>query len=155
MEIKSIKKQKVFGKSFQTTFKDIQNFVAKVPAQIVEEIKKEQLEICGEQIWRYIGADGNPDTRFTLQIAFPIKENGSKHEQVMNFDDFKCFSGMHYGSWKNFGKSYEKIIGELMVAGHKMTGEIREIYHVVDFEDEEKNVTEIQVGIQQLKKEIQ
>lgn len=148
MEIKNIEAQEVFCKEFRTTLNEVKNFVAKVPAQLVSEIQKEQLEIAGEQIWRYIGGDGNPDTEFTLQIAFPIKNNQKEHEQINEFQSFKCFVGMHYGSWMNFGKSYEKIMGDLMVAGHQMTGEIREIYHVVDFENEEKNITEIQVGIQ-------
>lgn len=148
MEIKNINKQKVYCKEFKTTLKEIQQFVASVPAEIASEIQKEGLEITGNQIWRYLGGDGNPDTEFTLEIAFPIKENGKEHKQLKEYDEFKCFTGMHYGAWSNFGKSYEKIMGELMVAGHQMNGEIREIYHVVDFEDEEKNSTEIQVGIQ-------
>jgi effector-binding domain-containing protein len=148
MEIKNIEKQKVYCKEFKTTLKEIQKFVAQVPAELAAEIQNQGMEIIGNQIWRYLGGDGNPETEFTLQIAFPIKENGETYEQIREYNDFKCFTGMHYGAWSNFGKSYEKIMGELMVAGHKMTGEIREIYHVVDFEDQEKNITEIQVGIQ-------
>ena len=147
MEIKNINQQKVFCKEFRTTLRDIQQFVAKVPAQLIEEISKEKFEIAGDQIWRYLGGDGDPQTEFTLQIAFPIKANGATSEQIKDFESFKCFTGMHYGSWSNFGSSYEKIMAELMVAGHQMTGEIREIYHAVDFECEEKNITEIQVGI--------
>lgn len=148
MEIKNIDKQKVYCKEFRTSLKEIQKFVAKVPVQLVAEIQKEQLEVAGEQIWRYIGGDGNPDTEFTLQVAFPIKETEKQHEQIKEFETFKCFTGVHHGSWQNFGKTYEKIMGDLMVAGHQMNGEIREIYHTVDFENEERNVTEIQVGIQ-------
>jgi effector-binding domain-containing protein len=104
--------------------------------------------VCSPQIWRYLGSDGNPETEFTLQIALPIAEPNTNIEGLASLDTFKCGAFIHEGSWSEFGKVYERIIGEVIIAGFRMTCETREIYHRVDFEVETNNVTEIQIGIQ-------
>jgi effector-binding domain-containing protein len=55
----------------------------------------------------------------------------------------------HKGAWSDLKFSYEKLIGEIMQNGYKTTNYCREVYHVCDFENEENNITEIQVGIEQ------
>lgn len=148
MEYKQIENQPVFYKEIKTNLKNIAQFVGIVPAQLMEDLSKEGLQTTGSQIWRYIGGDGNPETEFTLQVGIPVAEAPLNDNRFIEFGSFKCASFVHNGSWSEFAKVYERIIGEVMVAGHKMNGETREIYHTVDFENEQNNITEIQIGIE-------
>ncbi len=148
MEQKTIQSQKVYYKTVKTNLRNIQKYVGALPSEIMEKATHLELNICGPQIWRYIGSDGNPETEFTLQVGLPVDGNTDKVEGIGEFEPFKCVTFIHEGSWADFGKAYQRIIGEVMVAGLKMSGETREIYHQVDFENETNNVTEIQIGIQ-------
>jgi effector-binding domain-containing protein len=148
MEHKQIEMQPVFYKTVKTNLKNIGQYVGNMPAQLMEDLAKEGLQPEGPQIWRYIGSDGNIETEFDLQVGIPVSEKREGDERFSEFEPFKCASFIHKGSWSEFGKVYERIIGEVMVAGHKMNGETREIYHNCDFENEQNNVTEIQIGIE-------
>ncbi|MDA3867635.1 MAG: GyrI-like domain-containing protein [Salinivirgaceae bacterium] len=147
MEIKTIQPVKVFHKTVKTNLANIHNYVGTMPAQLMEEADNLGLNVCSPQIWRYLGSDGNPETEFTLQIALPIAEPNNNIDNLAKLDAFKCAAFIHEGSWSEFGKVYERIIGDVMTARLKMSGETREVYHQVDFENEANNVTEIQIGI--------
>ncbi len=74
MEIKNIKEQLVYYKEYETTLKDIWNYVGDTPSKIIAEIEECQLEICDPQIWLYEGTDGQAETIFKLTIAIPVKK---------------------------------------------------------------------------------
>lgn len=145
MERKEIKKQRIYYKEQTTSLKTIHQFVGSMPARVAQEMQEQNLTPVGDQVWRYIGSDGNPNTEFTLQVGFPVEENCNVNSE---FPAFNCITHVHNGSWSEFGKVYEQLIGAIMVEGHQLSGETREIYKVVDFENQENNVTEIQIGIQ-------
>ena len=146
MEIKQTKSQKVFGREIKTSLKTIKQYVQVVPQLIIDDMIKRKIEIKGAQVWMYKGMDGKPDTVFDLTIGFPVDE-GCNDESIIVFNEFKYVSLMHKGSWMNFTDSYNKIIGSIMKDNLQMSGESREIYHNVDFENQENNLTEIQIGV--------
>ncbi len=146
MEIKQIKQTKVFGKEIKTTLKTIGEHVKVLPEEVLENLNEKGFKIEGPQVWIYNGADGNPETEFDLMVGFPVA-NDKMDVNITAFDDFKCAIVLHKGDWSKLGDSYCKIIGEVKQTGLKMTGECREVYHQVDFENIENNITEIQIGI--------
>jgi len=148
MKIKTIQSQLVYFKTFETTLKDINQLVGDKPAEIIEEIQMAGLELNGPQIWEYKGADGLPDTKFTLNICVPIKEGNKVHEDsIKTLEEFKCGTDIMNGSWNNFKNAYCKLIGEIMGQKHQLSTTCREIYINCDFENPENNITEIQMEI--------
>lgn len=146
MEIINVNQTKVFGKSVRTSLKTIGEHVKVLPESILVEMNPKGFKPEGPQVWIYLGADGNPDTEFDLLVGFPVSER-ALDENIVALKNFKCVSAIHKGDWASFSETYCKIIEELMQKGLQMTGECREIYHQVDFENVENNITEIQIGI--------
>jgi effector-binding domain-containing protein len=146
MEIKNVKQTNVFGKEVKTSLKTIWNHVQVLPKEIMNEMVQKNVNAQGPQIWTYKGADGNPETIFDLMVGFPV-ENSNVDSSINTLPDFNCASIIHKGDWSKFNETYCLVIGEVMKNGYQMTGECREIYHTVDFENVENNITEIQIGI--------
>ncbi|OFX18748.1 MAG: hypothetical protein A2041_12620 [Bacteroidetes bacterium GWA2_31_9b] len=146
MEIKQVKQTKVFGKEIKTSLKTIWNHVQVIPDEIMNEMNLKKLSVEGPQVWIYNGADGNPDTVFDLLIGFPVAYD-KMDINITALDEFKCATIIHQGDWSKFNVTYNQIIGDVIKNGLHMTGECREVYHQVDFERVENNITEIQIGI--------
>ncbi|MBN1184504.1 MAG: hypothetical protein JXB49_19585 [Bacteroidales bacterium] len=122
MEIKNIEKTTVLTKTVKTTLRNIAQYVGNEPAKLVEQAQRAGLEICGPQVWEYVDGDGKPDTEFTLHINIPVKSNGKNPENMRELMPFTCAMMMHMGSWDNFRVTYEKLVGDIMQGGYKMTG---------------------------------
>jgi len=146
MEIKNVKQTKVFGRVVKTNLKNIYNQVKVVPEQVYFEMNKKGFQSEGPQVWIYYGADGNPETEFDLLVGYPVADE-LMDNSITALGQFKCVTALHSGDWARFKESYDKLIDEVMNKGMQMTGECREVYHQVDFENVENNLTEIQVGI--------
>ncbi len=146
MEIKQVKQTKVFGKEIKTTLKNIGEHVKVLPEEVLKSINKKGFNIEGPQVWIYNGADGNPETEFDLLVGFPVPED-KMDVNITALEKFKCATTIHKGDWAKFSETYCLIIGDVMQNGLQMSGECREIYHQVDFENTENNITEIQIGI--------
>ncbi len=146
MEIKEVKQTKVFGKEIKTTLKTIGEHVKVLPEKVLNEMNQKKFNVEGPQVWIYNGADGNPETEFDLLVGFPVA-NDKMDVNITALEDFKCATIIHKGDWVKFGDTYGQIIGEINKNGLQLTGESREVYHQVDFENLENNVTEIQIGI--------
>lgn len=146
MEIKNVKQSKVFGKEMKTTLKTIGEHVKVLPEQVLADLSKKGFSAEGPQVWIYNGADGNPETEFDLLVGFPVAMD-KMDVDITALNEFKCATVMHKGDWANFQQAYCAIIGDVMQNGYQMTGETREVYHHVDFENVENNLTEIQIGI--------
>ena len=56
-------------------------------------------------------------------------------------------SHRHEGCWENLGETYGLLIFEIQVKDPEMSGQNREIYLNMDFENPEANITEVQIGL--------
>jgi effector-binding domain-containing protein len=149
MEIKQLKSEFVYFKQIQTTLKEIGNFVGNTPAVVAEEAIKNGFKIVGPQIWDYSGADGNPDTKFTVDICFQVEEkHGINNPNTKYLKGFKSASYVLKGPWSSLGNAYSTLIAEMEAGGLKPSDACREVYHLCDFEDQNNCITEIQLGIQ-------
>lgn len=107
------------------------------------------LEVTGPLYWIYHGSDGNPDTEFLLDIGLPVTpaEGINSEFRIKQFPLFKCASILHQGPWGGFPEIYGRLLGEIQALGYELSGENREIYLNMDFNQEAHNITEIQIGI--------
>jgi effector-binding domain-containing protein len=147
MEIKEINPMTVFYRTVQTTLSEMMQYVMTTPLEMYQEAMKEGLKISGPQVWIYHGMDGNPNTKFTLEIALPIIKPIKNNLQIKELPAFKCATIIHKGDWGNLKNSYEKIISEIYSSGNSMNKICREVYAHVETPESENNITEIQIGI--------
>ena len=103
--------------------------------------------VSGPVYWIYHGADGNPETVFTLEIAVPIQGFfNSKKFSIKELAPFKAVVHRHEGPWDQLGMSYEEIMHFVESNRIPIKDEFREIYLNVDFQQPQNNITEVQVG---------
>jgi effector-binding domain-containing protein len=150
MEIKELNRVFVYYKQITTTLKEINNFVGDTPAKVAEEAIKNGFKIVGPQIWNYIGADGNPDSKFTVDICFPIEGVFDNIDSnIKNLEGYKSACYVLKGPWSELSNAYSVLIGEMGKQGFKPSDTCREVYHLCDFENPQNCITEIQMGIQE------
>jgi len=151
MQLKTIAPFHIFCFDTVTTLRDLSDYVRVVARRLYKDAVLRDLEITGPVYWIYKGADGNPDTPFALTIALPVSPQNSEISNC-EFDlrilpAFRCMSCTHNGEWSRLGETYGGIISEILVKEPAMSGENREIYINMDFENPERNITEVQVGL--------
>ena len=151
MEIRKIEPIHVICFETETTMKDMLRHVRVVAHQIYQDAVKQELEITGPVYWIYQGADGQPDTKFFLTIAVPVTKPDAEIQgsefKLRKLDSFTCISQTHFGDWNKLGETYGRLFGEVQSGNLIPSGETREIYLNMDFENTEGNITEVQIGI--------
>lgn len=148
MEIKTQQPVRVLVKSTQATLKALKEAVSDTPDEFYKVAAQSNLIPAGPQYWRYLGADGNPETPFTLEMGLPVNGNATPAEySIKEYPPFKYVSAIHHGAWDTIGQTYGQLIRQLKMNGLNMTDECREVYLVVDESNPQNMQTEVQVGI--------
>lgn len=149
MEKKSVGKTTVLMYSLKSSLATITQDVGDIPNEMMAVATKLGLEITGPQIWQYTGSDGQPATKFTLDICIPVKE--AKGEpgkfKFAILPEFNCVAEIHKGPWNKLGDVYQRIMGEVSRKTIPITGVSREIYINCDFTNQENCITEVQMQI--------
>jgi effector-binding domain-containing protein len=150
MEKKSVEKTTVLMCSLQSSLASMMQDVGDIPNELMAKAKELGLEITGPQLWQYTGSDGQPNTKFTLDICIPVKaaKGDPGKFKFVTLPEFKCISEIHKGPWNLLGNTYQRLMGEISRKSIPFTGISREIYMVCDFEKPENCVTEVQIEIQ-------
>jgi effector-binding domain-containing protein len=73
----------------------------------------------------------------TSQSKFPVKK----------LEPFKAITHLHEFGWETMGAAYGQIMQYAAMNGLKPTGESREIYLNIDFNDPANNRTQIEIGV--------
>ncbi|WP_031529461.1 hypothetical protein [Dyadobacter crusticola] len=150
MEIKNIQSLYVHYYETQTSLATLSEYVRVVAKRLYKDAIKNDFEITGPVYWIYEGADGNPETVFKLTIALPITPaapvTGSEFRQK-NLEPFQCISKQLQGEWSVLGAVYGELFSWIGSENKIPSGQNREIYINMDFENPAANITEVQVGI--------
>ena len=149
MVIKSVPAIPVLFFTTRTALKDIAQYVGTVAKQLYAVAAKQELLPTGPLQWIYLGADGKPDTVFTLEIALPV-DGLPKEESLFLYKElppFECVSTLHHGAWEHLYKTYDRVIGDVLANGKSLSGFCREQYLYMDFNNPANNITEVQIGI--------
>jgi len=149
MVVKTHPAMNVLYSSFRTSLATIHDKVGTVARDLYAEAARQHLLVTGPVYWFYYGADGQPDTEFTLEIAIPVSgEPVPIGEFLFNqLPSFKCVSKTHEGAWAKLGETYGSIIEKITAENLEMNGVSREAYLNIDFSYDDRNLTEVQVGI--------
>ncbi|MCF0049685.1 GyrI-like domain-containing protein [Dyadobacter sp. LJ53] len=151
MQTKTIQPIHVLYFETETSLNELMDYVRIVAHRLYREAIRKEMEITGPIYWIYNGADGNPETQFHLTIALPVTAPETpltdSEFKLKYLEPFHCVAGQLYGSWAGLGKIYGELISELMSNKLVMTGQNREIYLNMDFQNPENNITEVQIGI--------
>jgi effector-binding domain-containing protein len=150
MQLKQVKPMTTFYFSEQTDIAGLEKLTRVIARKLYKAAIQADLEITGPVYWLYYDFDGNPQKKFTLEIALPIHQKVDYWGEFgfKTTKEFSCASIIHTGSWYTIPQSYALLIEQLTQAGHLMSGNNREIYMYMDFNKLENNITEIQIGIQ-------
>lgn len=149
MEIKTRQPFNAIYARKKATLKTLTESVGMVAQELFEDAIAARLLPAGPVYWVYYNMDGNPDKEFDLEVVIPVQGEGKPGKfETKEMPEFKCATTTYVGPWTDFGNVYQQLIGELMQQGHQMTTVCREMYINIDFEHPERNITEIQVGIQ-------
>ena len=150
MQIKNIQPIHVLYYETETSLHALSEYVRVVAQRLYKEAIQNDLEVTGPIYWIYEGADGNPATIFKLTIALPITPaapvSGSEFQQKV-LEPFQCISQELQGDWSGLGKVYGDIFGKIGAENSIPSGQNREIYINMDFQNPAGNITEVQVGI--------
>lgn len=153
MELKKIHPMQVLCFETQTKLSELGAYVRVVAHNMYQTAVQHGLEITGPVYWIYEGMDGNPETLFSLTIALPVtfkeKDLAGSDFKLKSLCAFQCVSGQHWGQWEKLGETYGSLIPKIRSEGLNLSGENREIYLNMDFQNPEANITEIQIGISQ------
>lgn len=149
MQIKEIKPMNVLCFTEETNLVEMTKYIRVKANELYRSAIENHLEITGPVYWIYHGMDGQPETRFMLEICIPVFNSVSYSGAfgLKSLPAFKCASDSHSGSWTGMPQTYQVLIGDLLSKGHSMTGVTREAYINMDFKNDENNITEIQIGI--------
>ncbi|MCQ2974879.1 MAG: GyrI-like domain-containing protein [Bacteroidales bacterium] len=151
MRTRTVKSFKALKFTTKATLKDLDKYTGQKPNELYIEAQKLGFQTCESQVWQYFGADGKPDTEFTLEILLPIQGegNGSKSEnfEIVQVPEFKCLSKLHEGPWSEIGPVYCEMMKYCFANNLKYNLISREVYIRCDFEDQSNCITEIQIGI--------
>lgn len=150
MQTKTIQPIHVLYFETRTSFKEIFRYVRVEARKLYQDAVRNDLEITGPVYWVYNGADGNPDTVFTLTIALPVTPPAHTIEsnyRLKTLDKFECISEDLYGNWDGLVTTYGSLFGQIMSQNLRPSGQNREIYLNMDFENPDRNITEVQIGI--------
>lgn len=142
-----------------------------VPGLLYDEAARLGLTVSGPIQYVYDGVNGDELNEFGLTIALPIREPepsastpgastpavprpgastpGTLSEglSLQTLPAFRCTTYTYAGAWDTFPAMYDALFPAFYQQGHSYTGHVREVYEVVDFEQTDRCITQIQVGL--------
>jgi effector-binding domain-containing protein len=133
----------------RTSLKEISTLVGHVQEELYADAVDHKLFISGPAYWNYFDFQG-VDLPFDLEISLPIANRPAHYRGKYNIKTsgaFRCISLLHEGSWEKFPEAYQFLMANIQQQKLGLTGESRELYLNIDFENPEANITEIQIGI--------
>lgn len=147
-ELKTIKPITFLFHRVETTVADLINQIP-VGQKLYQEAVEKKLHIAGPVHWHYFDFE-DEHKPFTLEVSLPVASAIADYDGQFHFkrtEEFTCACVTHEGRWDEIPKSYDRLMQFLTSNGKAPNTTAREIYVNADFNDQEANVTEIQLGI--------
>lgn len=149
MQVRMYPAMNVLYSTFQTSLTTLHDKIGTVARDLYAEAASQHLLVSGPAYWFYYGADGQPDTIFTLEIAIPVSGIAEPNGQFLfkELPPFHCLSLLHEGPWSDLKHTYAKLLEKAGTDKSAINGICREVYINIDFSREEYNLTEVQLGL--------
>jgi effector-binding domain-containing protein len=132
-----------------TTLATMSDFIEDSNQAFEAKTKSGDCRPSGPMVFVYEGADGNPDTEFTLKIGVPIPADQKPIEgfEIVDLPKFESVSSVYCGPMSGMKDAYGQLIGELFQMGYEPTSISRETYFHFEGMDSENDITLISVGV--------
>lgn len=152
MQIKEIKPITfLYYRAESTTVKELQTFIdQQIPFKMQKDAVDNGMWLGGPVYWNYFGFT-SPEQPFTLEISIPVNHVPEQYNgafKLRTSEPFKCVSDIHEGGWLEIPNTYARIFQFIQQNQLKPNGNYREIYVHADFSHPERNITDLQVGIE-------
>ncbi|GAB3944927.1 hypothetical protein GCM10028805_13190 [Spirosoma harenae] len=133
----------------RTTLRTLSQYVRNIAEDLYEEANRLKINVSGPIYWVYTGASGDENHEFQLEIALPITQTGepSNEFSYKTFPSFRCATYTHAGPWSDFKELYSLLFAQFYRDGYQGNSNVREVYIVIDFENQDNCITEIQIGL--------
>ncbi|AXY77046.1 AraC family transcriptional regulator [Paraflavitalea soli] len=132
----------------QTTLPQLSQYIGTVVKDLCAEAVHHNALISGAPLWIYHGMDGKPDTVFTLTIAIPIQGQFQPSRfAIKQLPAFRAVTHTHEGAWDTLAETYQEVMHHIDAHKIPMTEECREVYLNIDFQQQQYNVTQVQMGV--------
>jgi effector-binding domain-containing protein len=149
MQVRTYPAMNVLYCTFRTSLLTLHDKIGTVARDLYAEAARQHLLVTGPVYWFYYGADGTPETVFTLEIAIPISGTPETSENFLfkELSPFKCLSVVHTGAWSEMSSTYGRLFEKVGEDALVMNDVCREVYLNIDFSRDECNLTEVQLGL--------
>ncbi len=134
--------------SLRTTLKRLDD-CKPIMRALYAEAAQLNLTVNGPSQWHYIGASGDDNQEFQLDIVLPIQQTGASPKDYFykELPGFTCVSHVHTGPWTDMPAVYDQLFAQFYREGYTEGTVVREIHAVVDLADPTKCVTDVQIEI--------
>lgn len=149
METKIVNPKTFFYSEGKTTLNKIHEHADREVPKLLKEMEMKGIKEDGPMEFIYFGVTNELDKEFTLRISVPVKEEKTVSDGYLFSKEgaFKCLSTEYKGDINKILPVYERIFEQIYKNKYQPKDEIREIYHQFENPSSEKNITEIQIGI--------
>ncbi|MBN8823099.1 MULTISPECIES: GyrI-like domain-containing protein [unclassified Spirosoma] len=137
------------GFTTRATLQTLSQHAPGVAESLYKEANLLGLTVTGPIHWLYTDVNGNETHEFQLEIVLPIAQPGapSDHFFYKDYPSFRCATYTYTGPWSDFGAVYDALFGQFHRNGYQNDGRVREVYTVVDLQNQGNCITEIQIGL--------
>ncbi|MBM4033721.1 MAG: GyrI-like domain-containing protein [Planctomycetes bacterium] len=151
MRIQTLPGRTYLYKEQETTHAKISQVFAEVVPALAKAAEDGKARITGPLVSVCLGAAGEPDAPFKLQIGFPVPDDTKPvgDFKVKKLADLRCATVLFSGPTAKTDQAYQKLFESLTAAGHQPTGETREYCLYWESAESPNNVALIQAGIKE------
>lgn len=151
LDIKTTAPMTVLSAERMITIPDVAAVGAELCPALMQDAERHGLAISGPWIFVSHGLPMDARTTFKIEFCLPVTMQDSYEGdfELKTLGPMLCAAGHHEGPLRTlFSDGYGKLLQAITAAGHRFSGESREIYHRWQGPDATGNRIEIQFGLQ-------
>ena len=139
----------VLFSTHQITLEQLPTLAGTAVRDLYRYVADLDLLVCGPQYWFYYGVDGQPGTRFTLEVALPVQGRipTAVLPRFKQIPAFRCLSSRYEGPWDGIAGEYRRMLQHIKDNQLNMNGIYAESFLHIDFDEPANQITEIQIGL--------
>jgi effector-binding domain-containing protein len=130
-------------------FAEMKDFAVEAITELFQKATDLKLGQGGPVMFTYFNFMGDPEQKFTAEIALPILKKEAEQlggAYIRQTTKFKCASTIYQGSLANLGEAWHSFAQTAMSKG-EFTGESREFYLYFESAESPNNIVELQMGL--------
>ena len=150
MRIRKLESQHYCYVPVRTSFQDMAEPTTRILADLGGAAKAGSIHPTGPALFIYHDASEDAAKPFDLEVGFSVSPSDTPPARfrLRQLPAFDCATVTYRGPMRSIGKAYEKLIPQIIAAGHVPSAETRESYLAWQGPDSPNNVVEIEVGIE-------